>query len=308
LTGEPAFDFLVIGDCNPDLVLNGENVAPMFGQVERVVDNAELMIGGSGAITACGAARLGLRTALVGLVGDDALGRFMLDALMQRGVDVSSVVVDRRLATGVSVVLVREEDRATLTALGSISALSGDRIEQGLLRSARHVHVSSFFLQHALHRDLPSMLRRARLAGATTSLDPNWDPAEAWNGGFLAALAETHVLLLNAKEALRISGAAGVEQAALTLARNGVTVVVKRGREGALAAEGDHLVYAPALTVDTVDSVGAGDSFNAGFIAGLLEGRPLEDTLALANACGALSMRAAGGTASQPTRAEVSVR
>jgi sugar/nucleoside kinase (ribokinase family) len=228
----------------------------------------------------------------------------MLDELEARGVDVSGVLVDAELTTGISVVLVRGEDRATLTALGSISALSAHQVDERLLRSARHVHVSSFFLQHALRPDLPGLLRQARAAGATTSLDPNWDPSEGWDGGLLAALAETRVLLLNEEEVRRIAGVEKVETAARALARGGATIVVKRGPGGALALDGDSVVRAAARPVDAVDSTGAGDSFDAGFLAGLLAGRPLAETLALANACGALSMRAAGGTAAQPTLAE----
>ena len=299
-----AIDLLVIGDCNPDLVLRGENVEPTFGQVERVVERAELTVGGSATITACGAARLGLRTALAAVVGDDVLGRFMLDELEERGVDVSGVLVDSGVATGVSVVLVKGGDRATLTALGSISTLVPHQVDRTLLRAARHVHVSSFFLQHALRPDLPALLREARATGASTSLDPNWDPAGAWDGDLGAALAQTEVLLLNDEEARRISGVEDVEGAARALARDGATVVLKRGSHGALAVERDSLVHAAARPVDAVDSVGAGDSFNAGFIVGFLGGRPLAETLALANACGSLSMRAAGGTAAQATLAE----
>ena len=152
-------DLIVLGDCNPDLVLHGGDVEPQFGQAERVVERAELTIGGSASIMACGAARLGLRTGLVSVVGDDPLGRFMLGELEQRNVDVSGVVVDGTATTGVSVVLVKDEDRATLTALGSIAALSAEHVDRGLLHSARHVHVSSFFLLHALRPDLPSLLR-----------------------------------------------------------------------------------------------------------------------------------------------------
>jgi sugar/nucleoside kinase (ribokinase family) len=295
---------IVLGDCNPDLVLHGGDVEPQFGQVERVVERAELTIGGSAAIMACGAARLGLRTGLISVVGDDAFGRFMLDELEQRSVDVSGVVVDGTVTTGVSVVLVKDEDRATLTALGSIAALSADHVDRGLLHAARHVHVSSFFLLHALRPDLPSLLREAREAGATTSVDPNWDPGEVWDSGLRTVLAETDVLFVNEQEAMRITGSENVEEAAGELARHVETVVVKRGAAGALAVEGDRLVRAPALSVDVVDAVGAGDSFDAGFISGLLSRRPLTERLAFANACGALSMRAAGGTKAQPTLAE----
>ena len=298
-------DLLVVGDCNPDLVLSGGDVAPVFGQVERVVEEAELTIGGSGAIAACGAARLGLRAGLVSAVGDDPLGRFMLDALAARGVDVSGVSILPGGRTGVTVVLVRGDDRGMLTAPGTIADLNADTVDRGLLRRARHVHVSSYFLQTALRPGLPGLLREARAAGATTSVDPNWDPAEEWDGGLLDLLDETNVLLLNADEATRIGRTDDVEAAALALSGEGtVVVIVKLGGEGALAVEGGRIVRSPALPVDAVDAIGAGDSFDAGFLAGYLAGRRLEESLTLANACGSLSMRAAGGTAAQPTLAE----
>ena len=227
-------DLLVLGDCNPDLLLRGGDVEPAFGQVERIVERAQLVIGGSGAITACGAARLGLRTALAAVVGEDLFGRFMLDALAARDVDVSGVVVDAERPTGVSVVLVRGEDRAILTALGTIEALSADRVDRTLLRSARHVHVSSFFLQHRLRPGLEALLSEARATGASTSVDPNWDSGEEWDGGLLDVLAVTDILLLNAEEAKRIAREADVEDAARRLAQHGPTVVVKLGADGAL--------------------------------------------------------------------------
>ena len=298
-------DLLVVGDCNPDLVLRGRGVEPAFGQVERLVDAAELTIGGSAAIAACGAARLGLETALASVVGEDPFGRFMLDALAERGVDVSGVMVRAGSRTGVTVVLVRGSDRAMLTALGTITELTPELIDRRLLRAARHVHVSSYFLQAGLRPGLADLLREARQAGASTSVDPNWDPGEQWDGGLLDLLAEVTILFVNAEEAKRISRAGDVEEAARALSRDGtVLVVVKRGSEGALAVAGDRVVRSPAVSVEEVDAVGAGDSFDAGFLAGHLAGRPLDETLRLAAACGALSMRAAGGTAAQATLAE----
>jgi sugar/nucleoside kinase (ribokinase family) len=299
------FDLLVVGDCNPDLVLRGDDVEPAFGQVERVVDDAELTVGGSGAIAACGAARLGLRTTLTSVVGDDPLGRFMLDALREREVDASGVVVRPEARTGVSVVLVRGSDRAILTALGTISELTAELVDRRLLRAARHVHVSSYFLQHGLRPGLGGLLREARSAGASTSIDPNWDPREEWDGGLLDILGETTILFVNAEEARRIAAVADVEEAAHALSRDGsVLVVVKLGAAGALAVDGGRIVRAAPVGVEEVDSVGAGDSFDAGFLAGYLAGRRKEESLRLANACGALSMRAAGGTGAQPTLAE----
>ena len=298
-------DLLVVGDCNPDLVLRGGDVEPAFGQVERLVEEGELTIGGSGAIASCGAARLGLRTALASVVGADPLGRFMLDALGERGVDVSGVVVHPDARTGISVVLVRGSDRAILTALGTISELTADLVDRQLLRGARHVHISSYFLHDGLRSDLAGLLREARSAGASTSIDPNWDPSEEWDGGLLDLLEETTILFLNAEEARRITRIDDAEEAARVLARDGAAlVVVKLGAEGALAVHGGHVIRSAPVAVEGVDSVGAGDNFDAGFLFGHLAGRPTEESLRLANACGALSMRAAGGTGAQPTLAE----
>jgi sugar/nucleoside kinase (ribokinase family) len=298
-------DLLVVGDCNPDLVLRGGDVEPAFGQVERIVDEAELTIGGSGAIAACGAARLGLATALASVVGGDPLGRFMLDALTQRDVDVSGVIERAEARTGVTVVLVRGSDRAMLTAPGTITELTPELVDRRLLRAARHVHVSSYFLQDGLRPGMADLLREARRAGATTSVDPNWDPSEQWDGGLLDLLDETTILFVNAEEAKRIGRADDVEEAAQGLSRDGtVLVVVKLGAAGALAVESDGVIRSHAVAVEEIDAVGAGDSFDAGFLAGHLDGRGLEETLRLANRCGALSMRATGGTAAQPTLAE----
>ena len=298
-------DVLVVGDCNPDLVLRGGDVEPAFGQVERLVQEAELTIGGSGAITACGTARLGLETALASVVGNDPFGRFMLDALAERQVDVSGIVVRASERTGVTVVLVRGSDRAMLTALGTITELTPELVDRRLLTATRHVHISSYFLQDGLRPKLAELLREVREAGASTSVDPNWDPAEQWDGGLLDLLDEVTVLFVNAEEAKRIARVGDVEEAAQALSRYGAAlVVVKLGGEGALAVAGDRVFRSAAVAVEEVDAVGAGDSFDAGFLAAHLAGRPLEETLRLATSCGALSMRAAGGTAAQPTMSE----
>ena len=302
-------DLLVLGDVNPDLVLSDAAMDVAFGQAETLVEDAELTIGGSGAIMACGAARLGLRTALTGLVGADQFGEFMLRAVSERGVEMSGVTVSDEVRTGLTVVLARPDDRAILTFPGAIAAMTAERVDADLLARARHVHVASFFLQTALVPGLATLLRSARAHGATTSVDPNWDPAQRWDGGLRELLGEVDVLLPNAAEACRLAGVSDAEAAAAKLAAAGPLVAVKLGAEGAVAApaggEG-RLVRAapPERAVDPVDAVGAGDAFDAGLLCALLGGQPLDEALAFACACGTLSMRAAGGTAAQPTFAE----
>lgn len=294
------YDILVIGEINADLILAGD-ARPVFGQVEKVVDDAALTIGGSGTIFACGAARLGLRVGYCGVIGDDMFGRYMLDMLKLRQVDTAGVIVDPLLKTGLTVILTANGDRALLTHLGAISALRADQVERRLLRRARHVHVTSYFLQDALRPGLPHLLDEARAAGASLSLDTNWDPAERWDDGLQEVLARCQVFLPNEQEALAIAHAGELGAALDRLARQTPIVAVKRGPHGATCRHLGATIADPGFAVDVVDTTGAGDSFNAGFLVGFLHSWTPEDTLALACACGALSTRAAGGTDAQPT-------
>lgn len=292
-------DLVVLGDCNPDLLLRG-NVVPAFGQAEQIIDEARFEIGGSGAIVAAGAARLGLRCGLVGVVGDDALGRLQLDALSERGVDVSTVVVDQSLSTGLTVVLSRGDDRAILTSLGAIDALDARLVDLAMLGRARHVHVSSYYLQGKLQATLKPLLVAAREGGASVSLDPNWDPDETWDGGLLALLPLLDYLFVNEQEARRIGRVDDPLGAARELASKGPTVVVKLGAVGGLLVSGTEAIRAPALPRTVVDTTGAGDSFDAGFLCGLLTGWEPARCLELACVCGSLSV-SVPGLDGQPT-------
>ncbi|HJX07599.1 MAG TPA: sugar kinase [Actinomycetota bacterium] len=297
-------DLLVLGDANPDLVLHGGDVVPAFGQAEHLVDDARLTIGGSGAILACGAAALGLRVAIAAVVGDDLFGRFVHEGLVEGGVDVSGIVVDTGTPTGVTVVLSGAADRAILTMPGTIASLSSDRIDPVLLDRARHVHVSSYFLQSALTPSLPDVFQRVRARGGTTSVDPNWDPSERWNGGLLDLLTLTDVFLPNAMEATRVAHTSDLDAAAASLAEHAGVVAIKNGDRGAIAVSDGVRHRVDPVRVQLVDSTGAGDSFDAGFLAAWLDGAPVERALAFANVCGALSTRAMGGTSAQATRDE----
>lgn len=289
---------LVIGDANPDLVLRGD-VRPRFGQEEQLLDAADLVLGGSAAITAAGCARLGLRTALLTSVGDDVFGDFVRRALQERGVEV--IAKPPAAPTGLSVILSAPGDRAILTLPGTIPALEPDDVTDELLESARHVHAASLFLQPGLHAGLAGVFTRARKAGLTTSLDTNWDPSGRW-AGVDEILAVTDVFLPNAAELLAVTGAGDVETAAKSL---GATVVLKDGARGGRAWWPGGETAAPGIAVDVVDTTGAGDSFNAGFLAARLGGREVPVALSWAVAAGSLSTRAAGGTAAQASAAEV---
>ncbi len=296
------FDVLVAGEINPDLILTGD-ITPEFGQVEKLVDSATLAIGSSSAIFACGAAHLGLKVGFIGVSGDDVFGRFMLAEMQKRGVDTSGVIVRGEGATGLSVILNRSSDRAILTFPGLIPALHAADITESLLRQARHLHVASYFLQAGLQSGLPALFERARQLGLTTSLDTNYDPSGRW-AGMDDLLCVTDVFLPNQTEALAIAQAQDIETAARQLAARSGLVAVKLGAAGALAYQGSVLARAASIPMDVLDSIGAGDTFDAGFLFGVLNRWELEKSLRFACVCGALSMRKAGGTEGQPTADE----
>jgi len=306
-------DVLVVGEINPDIVVSDPDPVPVFDEVERVVASVHMTVGSSSAIFACGAARLDLRTSFFGVVGDDAFGRFMLDAMRSRGIDVSSCVMDPALRTGSTVILTSGRDRAILTEMGAIGALDVDAIPGSLLERARHLHSGCFYLQETSRDRLPGFFAAARARGMTTSFDTNWDPTGTWDGGVAAMLAACDVFFPNATEARRVARLDDVEEAARALARigaegridGGPIVAVKLGADGALAcrAEGP-LVRVPAMAVDPLDTTGAGDSFNAGFLRAWLDGADLLECLRWGAACGAISTQRLGGIDGQPTLAE----
>jgi sugar/nucleoside kinase (ribokinase family) len=292
-------DVLVAGEINPDLILSGD-IRPAFGQIEQLAESATMTVGSSSAIFACGAARLGLRVSFVGVCGEDIFGRFMLGAMQERGVNIAGVIKDPSLRTGISVILNCGTDRAILTYPGCIGALRAEQIGETMLRGARHLHVSSFFLQSALRPELPALFRRAKGYGLTTSLDTNWDPTEMWEG-VLELLPEVSIFLPNAAEACAIALVPDSGVAAASLALHADTVAVKLGAGGAVGAQRGSIVHVPSVPVSVVDAVGAGDSFDAGFVYGCLNGWPLERSLRFGTICGSLSTEAAGGIDGQPT-------
>jgi ribokinase len=299
-------DVVVIGDANPDVVLRGD-VVPRFGQVEQLIESAQLTLGGSAAIAACGLARLGVATALVSVLGADNYGDYVRDQLAAAGVDTGWIRTDPSVATGLTVVLSAPGDRAILTYPGAIPTLRADAVDVAWFRGVRHVHVASPFLQPSLTEELPGLLQAAHDAAATTSLDPNWDPSGEW-ASLSPVLAHLDVLLPNDAELLALHGdpSAGLDAAAAAFTARGATVVAKCGADGGRlwAPDGEqHLVR--TTPTDVVDTTGAGDSFDAGYLAARLDGLDARTCLAYAVAAGSLSTRAAGGTGAQPDRDEL---
>lgn len=301
------YDVITFGDLCVDLIITGADVTPQFGQVEKLVENYALEMGGSCSIFACQAARLGLRTAILGRVGPDSFGQLMLDRMNEAGVDTRYVAVDPKLKTGLGIALCPPGDRAILTYMGSINVLTPGDVSDAFLASARHLHHGSHYLHTGLRPGMPEIFRRAKKLGLSISLDTNWDPEEQWNGGLPELLSMTDVFMPNDQEALRISRKSGLDEAAETFLDRGVGVVtVKAGAKGARVYTRDARLERPVEPVSGGDSIGAGDSFDAGFLAGWLRGLPLERCLEIGMACGRSVASKIGGVAGQLTWAEVS--
>lgn len=295
------YDILTFGDLCVDLIVTGDDVVPQFSQFEKLVGNYELEMGGSCSIFACQAAKLGLRVGILGRVGDDDFGRLVLRRLVESGVDVQHVKIDPDLKTGLGIALCQGNDRAILTCLGALNAIFPEEISDDLLRSARHLHHGSYFLQTNLRPALPDIFARARSFGLTTSLDTNWDPEEKWNDTLQATLSLTEVFLPNEQEARFISRTSDLEQAIAVFQGMGVAITaIKQGEKGALAASKNerHRCVLPATSGG--DSIGTGDSFDAGFLAGWLRGLPLDLCLQIASHCGREVAAHTGGIHSQP--------
>jgi ribokinase len=305
------FDVMTFGDLCVDLILTGQDVTPQFGQVEKLVDDYTLEMGGSCSIFACQAAKLGLRTAVVGRVGDDSFGHLILRRLQECGVDTRYVLVDPARKTGIGVALCPPGDRAILTYMGTINAVFPEDVTDELMASTRHLHHGSFYLHTNLRPAMADIFKRAHQLGLTTSLDTNWDPAGDWEGsadqGLLSAvLTNTDVFMPNDQETVRIHRALcgtskGLKEAAGYFLQLGPRLVtIKAGAKGAQVYSSTHNIERSVQPVYGGDSIGAGDSFDAGFLAGWLRGYDMEQCLDIAAACGRSVACHIGGLAGQP--------
>ncbi len=304
---DPLFDVITIADACVDLIVDIGEIMPQFGQVEQWVCDYFLEMGGSTCIFACQAAKLGLHVGILGRVGDDAYGRLVLQRLQESGVDTRYMQVDPGLKTGLGLALCRSDgDRAILTYGGSLNAVYPEDVTDEFLQSGQHLHYGSYYLQTHLLPEAPAILRRAKELGLTVSLDTNWDPSEGWDEGLEAALQHVDLFFPNEQEALAITKASSAHQALTALLEKVATVAIKRGAQGALVGRrGERLVVPVELASQIVDTIGAGDSFDAGFLAGWLRGLPLWECARLANACGRATTQARGGLLGQLTLASL---
>ena len=286
-------DITIAGEINLDLILYGLP-EQMPTERELLATGFAITLGSSSAILAHNLAALGSRVGFVTKVGDDSFGALALERLREREVDLASVKHGAK--SGVTLILPHGPQRHILTYPGTIAELRLEDLDLDYLTSARHFHMSSLFLQRELLPDVPEVFRRIKSAGLTTSLDTNDDPDDRWDSVLEEILPHVDILLPNEHEAMRMSRADDVETALSWLAQKAETVVVKMGARGALAIRDGHRFSAPAVPVTVIDSIGAGDSFDAGFLHQFLRGADLTTCLVYGNLCGAFSTTDCGGT------------
>jgi sugar/nucleoside kinase (ribokinase family) len=289
------FDCLVAGDANVDLLVEGP--LDLEPGTEKQASDVNLVLGGSSAITAFNLSRLGSRVTFAGVIGQDEFGRLVEEKLSSGGVDLTGL---RRIAgskTGLTIWHTASGKRAGVTYPGTIAMLKSTDITSSLLEIARHLHLGAYFLQTQLHSSAPELFAHAHRLGLTTSLDCNYDPETRWDSNLLRVLPHLDFFFPNEDEALRVSGQSSTVEAARFLAAIGNTVVVKCGAKGALVARGNELYSVPAAPACVVETTGAGDSFNAGFLSEFLRGSTLQVCMQAATQAGARCTERVGGTA-----------
>jgi len=290
------FDVIVVGELNVDLIMNELEKFPEIGK-EILARQMTLTLGSSAAIFASNISSLGAKVAFIGKIGKDKFGEVVLESLQNSNVDVSMIKMDEHCGTGATIVLNVEEDRANTTYPGAMELLTINDISQEDLSRAKHLHFSSFFLQPGMRDGVGKLFRTAQELGLTTSFDMQWDPEEEWDLDIADILPHVNVFLPNENELMYLSSKNDLGEAINFIKKYTDVLVIKRGNQGSMVSYRDEILDLPAyLNKNVVDAIGAGDSFNAGFINKFILGNPIPDCQQYGNLTGAVSTTAAGGT------------
>ncbi len=291
-----SFDVTIAGEVNLDLILYGlDESLPLDREI--LATDFQMTLGSSSAILAHNLSVLGTRVGFTTRCGDDAMGRIAMERLAESHADLSRCIRDSGNAkTGVTVVLAHDHARRILTYPGAMFELTVDDLDLDYLASARHFHLSSLFLLRGLHVGLPKLLRELKRRGLTLSLDTNDDPEDRWSGVLEEILPLIDVILPNNDEILKITRRASVDEALSFLGQTVPLIAVKCGSQGAIVQQGARRLRVPGVRVEPVDTIGAGDSFNAGFLSSWLRGEDPEVCARAGNIAGALSTQRPGGT------------
>jgi sugar/nucleoside kinase (ribokinase family) len=278
---------LCVGQLVADIVVRPVGGMPVPGRTDSVED-LQLLAGGCAANTAVVLAKLGARAQLAALIGQDSLGSAVLADLKATGVGLEAVTRQASVSTSAAIVLVRDDgERSFFYRDGGNELLANSHVADSFIKAASIMHVGGAL--KLLNLDLTELMNRAKAFGCTTSLDTDWDVHDNWMQRLQGALPQIDYLMTNEEEAAKLTGKDAAEAAARDLlARGPQAVVIKRGHLGAMLATRNGITGSPAYRVEVQDTTCAGDSFAAGFLLGLSRGWPLDESITLANAAGAL--------------------
>lgn len=293
------FDVIVVGELNVDLIFNLIYQVDSFPEIgkEKLADTMTLTLGSSSAIFASNLSSLGAKVAFIGKIGNDIFGRFCKEQLEQKGVDTSMILVDEALKTGATMVLNFDDDRAMITHQGAMRYLGLKDISGEMLSKARHLHFSSYFLQAGFKDNLSNLFKMAKELGLSTSLDMQWDPSEQWNFDYKNILPFVDLFFPNESELLNLTKQNSIEDALDKIKGYGNIIILKRGKAGSVMSYNNKVIPCKAFLNDHVaDAIGAGDSFNAGFIFKYLQDDNANSCQNFANLIGAISTTKPGGT------------
>jgi sugar/nucleoside kinase (ribokinase family) len=289
------FDITIAGELNLDLILYGLP-AEMQTERELLATDFQATLGSSSAIVAHNAATIGAKVAFSTMIGTDEFGRLAVQRLGAAGVDTSHTRQHRTVATGVTLLLPHGDRRHILTFPGTIAELTVADLDFEFLVQARHFHLSSLYLQRGLRADLPDLLRRLKQAGLTISLDTNDDPDDRWGSPLAEVLPYVDIFLPSEDEMFRMTQSSNLDAAVEALPLRPPVIVVKCGSRGSRVYEQGRVTDVAPLSVVPLDTIGAGDSFDAGFLRAYLLSKDTITCARIGNITGALSTQASGGT------------
>jgi sugar/nucleoside kinase (ribokinase family) len=292
------FDAVVIGDANIDLVVVGCNQVPAPGQ-EVYVDNMMMHVGGGAALFSISLAKLGVHVAFNGVLGDDDHGRYIRERFAEYGIDTRMVRASKIHNTGISIAFNPDTDRSFITYAGSNMEVRMDNLNLNEIAEGRHVHVTGYKGRRN-HEQYVALAKALKEKGVTLSCDVGWDDSGEWDKSVFELMQYFDVFLMNETEALHYTGIDKIEDSLRYMGQFGSNVVVKLGADGAISMKEGELTRLPGYSVQAVDTTGAGDSFNAGYLYGFLQKLDVESCLRYGNACGAMSVSAFGGSTGTP--------
>lgn len=264
-----------------------------------LTDRIELHGGGCANNTGISLAKMGIDTSVIGKVGDDGFGDFIVNLLERNNVDSKGIVRDKDAATSSTMVMVHSDgERSFVHYIGANATLTEADVDMNVVKDTKILHIAGTFLMPSFDgQPTANVLKKAKDMGVTTSLDSAWDSRGNWMKLLEPCLPYVDYAVPSIEEARMCTGKHDPSDVAQVLLDKGVKVVgLKMGEEGCYIKSHDAEVRLPIYRVDAVDATGAGDAFAAGFLAGVVKGMDLESTGRLANAVGAFCVTALGAT------------